>query len=257
MTEPHQTEHRWLILSLEGPLLAFGGVTIDHIGVTRDFPAASMLTGLLANGLGYRRSDWTAHQALQDRLIFAARREREPVTGILTDSQNAKLEKNDRGWTTWGIAEERAGASYDAPHRRKRDYHMDASVTVVLRLTLNDQPDEPTSPDLDALMHALDRPRRPLFFGRKPCLPSGRVVGIRHNDLSLDFVTAASAYEALRRVPSARGQRAIWPRGEGPEAGRMTDRIVDLLDLRNWRTGLHGGVRQVIEGRLEPISEAA
>ncbi|MCA1951552.1 MAG: type I-E CRISPR-associated protein Cas5/CasD [Hyphomicrobiales bacterium] len=257
MTEPRQPEHRWLILSLEGPLLAFGGVTIDHVGVTRDFPAASMLTGLFANALGYRRSDWMAHQSLQDRLIFAARREREPMVGILTDSQNAKLEKNDRGWTTWGVAEERAGASYDAPHRRKRDYHMDASVTVVLRLAPPEKPDDRTSPDLDALAHALDHPHRPLFIGRKPCLPAGRVVGIRHNDSSLDFVTAPSAYEALRRVPAASEQRAIWPRGEGPEAGRMADRIVDLPDLRNWRTGLHGGVRQIVEGRIETGSEAA
>ena len=38
-----------LILTLEAPLMSFGGITIDHLGVTRDFPAASMLTGLLAN----------------------------------------------------------------------------------------------------------------------------------------------------------------------------------------------------------------
>ena len=42
----------WLVLHLEAPLLAFGGVAIDQIGIIRDFPAASMLTGLLANALG-------------------------------------------------------------------------------------------------------------------------------------------------------------------------------------------------------------
>ena len=44
---------RWLVLQLEAPLVAFGGVTIDHIGVIRDFPALSMLTGLFANALGW------------------------------------------------------------------------------------------------------------------------------------------------------------------------------------------------------------
>ena len=44
----------WLILRLEAPLIAFGGVAIDHIGVIRDFPALSMLTGLFANALGFR-----------------------------------------------------------------------------------------------------------------------------------------------------------------------------------------------------------
>lgn len=70
--------HRWLVVRLEAPLMAFGGVAVDQVGPTRDFPSASMLTGLFANALGLHWSDRTAHQALQDRLIFGARREREP-----------------------------------------------------------------------------------------------------------------------------------------------------------------------------------
>ena len=124
-------EHRWLVLRLEAPLLAFGGVAIDAVGPTRDFPAASALTGLIANALGWNRTDAEAHQALRDRLIFAAH-----------------LEKNDRGWTTRGYAEGRDGASYGAPHRRQRDYHADASVTVVLRLARPD--DAPTLDDIGA-----------------------------------------------------------------------------------------------------------
>ena len=69
-------DRRWLILRLEAPLLAFGGVAIDHVGVTRDFPSLSMLAGLLANALGWERTEWEDIQALQDRLIFAARLDR-------------------------------------------------------------------------------------------------------------------------------------------------------------------------------------
>ena len=160
-------ERRWLVLRLPAPLLAFGGVAIDHVGVTRDFPALSMLTGLLANALGWERTEWEKHQALLDSLIFAARRDREVEAGLLTDMQNARLEKNDKGWTTWGQPEGRDGASYGAPHRRRRDYHVDACVLVALHL----EPDA-AAPDLDALAAALERPARPLFIGRKPCLPS-------------------------------------------------------------------------------------
>ncbi|MFN3459371.1 MAG: type I-E CRISPR-associated protein Cas5/CasD [Oceanibaculum sp.] len=235
--DPHT--HRWLVLRLEAPLLAFGGVAIDHVGVTRDFPALSMLTGLLANALGYRRTEWEKHQALQDRLVFAARRDREHPAGILTDSQNAQLGKNDRGWTTFGIPEGRDGASYGAPHRRRRDYHMDARVTLVLRLS----PAE-GDPDLDGLTAALSLPVRPLFIGRKPCLPSAPLDG--------GFVHAATAFEALQRVPgeSTGPLRALWPAGEGPESGESVHRIIDLPDLRNWRTGLHGGTRRVVEGEV-------
>jgi CRISPR system Cascade subunit CasD len=235
-------DRRWLVLHLEAPLLAFGGVAIDQVGITRDFPAASMLTGLLANALGWQRAEWQAHQALQDRLIFAARRDRENPTGILTDMQNARLEKTDRGWTTYGTTEGRAGASYMAPHRRQREYHADACVTVVLRL-------EPASdsPDLDAIAAALNRPARPLFLGRKPCLPS--------HPLCVGEILASSAYEALRCVPAVDtplvSLRALWPPQEGPTVGLQVHRIVALPDLRNWKTGLHGGTRLVVEGTVE------
>ena len=237
-------DHRWLILRLEAPLLAFGGVAIDQMGVTRDFPAASMLTGLLANALGWRRTEWAAHQALQDRLIFAARWERESGADVLTDIQNAKLDGKDAGWTTWGQPEERRGASYDGPHRRQRDYHPDACLTLAMHLA----PSEP-APTLDTLAAALDRPARPLFIGRKPCLPSAPL-------RQRDFVIAPNAYAALQkcpRSPDATGRaRALWPLGEGPSTGDAVDRIIDLPDLRNWRTGLHGGTRRIVEGIVMP-----
>ncbi|MBF0135209.1 MAG: type I-E CRISPR-associated protein Cas5/CasD [Magnetococcales bacterium] len=233
-------DHRWLILTLEAPLVAFGGVTIDQMGVTRDFPAASMLTGLLANALGYARTDWQQHQHLQDRLLFAARWERENSSGLLTDTQNVRLEKNDKCWTTWGEPEGRTGDSYGGPHRRFRKYHMDAHVTVVLRL-------EPDScvPDHDTLTACIDRPARPLFIGRKPCLPSGPLR--RH-----ESVLASSAYAALRQIPGQGRLRALWPLGEGPEAGENVQCHLDLPDIRNWRTGLHGGTRRVVEGFVHP-----
>ena len=144
---------RHLILNLESPLMAFGGETIDNLGVIRWFPAASMLTGLFANALGWRRTDREQHQRLQDRLIFAARIDREPAGGVrMTDFQTAQLGAKDQGWTTRGQPEGRAGGpnTYDAPHLRYRDYFADMRVTVALRL----QPagDEPT---LDHLADAL------------------------------------------------------------------------------------------------------
>jgi CRISPR system Cascade subunit CasD len=234
-------ELRWLVLRLEAPLIAFGGVTIDQIGVTRDFPSASMLTGLIANALGWERTNWQAHQALQDRLVFAARRERESANGILTDTQNAQLEKNDKGWTTFGQPEGRDGASYGGPHRRFRDYHADLSASVVLRLNPADE-----APDLNAVASALQRPARPLFLGRKPCLPSLPILA--------GEVVAASAYQALGHIPSfeksSRRLRALWPVQEGPIDGESVHRVVALEDLRNWKTGLHGGSRLVVEGTV-------
>jgi CRISPR system Cascade subunit CasD len=248
-------ERRWLILRLEAPLAAFGAVTIDQLGVTRDFPAASMLTGLIGNALGWERTDSAAHQALQDRLVFAARRERENELGVLTDTQSARLYAKETGWTTRGTPE---GRNKDSPsfsfidptlskekfqqlgkyliHQRRRDYHADACVTVALRLKSAEK-----APDLDRIASALDRPARPLFIGRKPCLPSTPIY-------QGEIIEAATAFDALNRLPRDRQLRAIWPLGEGPAEGDTVERIVDLPDLRNWQTGLHGGSRRVVEG---------
>ena len=234
-----------LIIRLEAPLMAFGGETIDNLGVIRRFPAISMLTGMLANALGWRRIERDTHQRLQDRIVFAARIDREPAGGLrMTDFQTAQLGRNDRGWTTRGTPEGRAGGdrTYDAPHLRYRDFYADMRVTVALRL-------EPAgeSPTLGDLADALDEPARPLFIGRKPCLPSARLnAGLRDADSSL----AALIDTQLDGDGSTDGTVSVlWADGESPDDVRPTNTYM-LTDERNWRSGLHGGGRLVHEVAL-------
>lgn len=227
---------RWLKLELAAPLMAFGAVAVDQVGPTWRWPGRSMLTGLLANALGLDWSERAAHQALQDRLICAAALLRDG--DILTDTQNAQLSKNDQGWTTRGAPEGRGGNSYNAPHRRQRDFLADAELVAVLTLTPVEQ-----EPSLDTLRDALLRPARPLFLGRKACLPSRPLVTATEHD----FIEAATAYEALEQVAGGKAARAFWPEGEGPVGVRSHE----VADMRHWRTGLHGGSRTVHEGRLK------
>ena len=44
-----------ILIRLEAPLMAFGREMVDARGQIREFPGASMLTGLIANALGFRR----------------------------------------------------------------------------------------------------------------------------------------------------------------------------------------------------------
>ena len=53
------------------------------------------------------------------------------------------------------------------------------------------------------------------------------------------------------------GRRALWPLGAGPVDGADVERLVELPDLRNGRTGLHGGARKVVEGRIRMEGAAA
>ncbi len=228
---------RHLLVRLSSPLIAFGGETIDNYGVIRDFPALSMITGLIANALGWDRSDAESHNALQQRLRIGTRVDARGAR--LTDFQTAQLGANDKGWTTWGSVEERRGgaASYDSPHLRYRDYHADLVALVAARLV----PAEDT-PTLDDVAAALDRPQRPLFIGRKPCLPTTRLVA--------GWVEADTVLHALQTAPFVgpmKEFRAQWPDGEGEVGG---DRVLDICDERNWTTGVHGGWRPVREGLI-------
>lgn len=229
---------RHLLIRLQAPLIAFGGETIDNFGVIRDFPALSMVTGLMANALGWDRGDDTLHNHLQERMVMGARLDADGER--LVDFQTAQLQANDKGWTTRGVAEERAGGAgtYAGPHLRYRRYHADMNVLVALRL----QPAE-ESPTLDELAAALDKPARPLFVGRKNCLPTGRLMA--------GWVEADNILCALQLAQPALSHdaRAQWPDGEGRLPAQQ-DRTLDVCDERNWTSGVHGGWRPVREGML-------
>ncbi len=237
---------RFLVLRLEGPLLAFGDVAVDERRPTLELPTTSMLTGLFANALGFDHREPERHQRLQERLRFAARAD---LPGrLLRDDQTARLRRNDRLWTTWGRAQRRTGGgkTWDETGwgtvQRKRFYRADALVTVVATLLPADEP-----PTLDRLRAALERPERPLFLGRKSCPPSRPLL-----DRERPVVEAGSAREALLRVPLAepRGRVRLparlpcrWPVEEGGGEDHARERWI--ADLRDWDTGLHVGGRLV------------
>ena len=241
---------RHLLLDLDAPLMSFGGDLVDAYGVVRDFPAKSMLAGLFANALGWERHDVALHAALQARLVMGSARLAEGQRQ--QEFQTAKLEANDRGWTTRGRVEGRAGGAdtYKSPHIRYRD--MDADARVLIACRLDPAADDP---DLDRLVAALDRPERPLFIGRKPFLPS--------RPLIRGFVEAASIPDALvaglaERAADAPPVRAQWPVGEASgHPFAVGARETELTDERHWPAGVHAGLRRVVEGRLARVEAAA
>ena len=229
---------RWLHFRLHAPMASFGDSAIDAHRTSADFPTQSMVTGLLANALGWTRAMRREHQELQDRLVFAALREHEPPLGRMVDYQTAQLGKADRSWTTRGQPAGRDGgpATYAGAHQRWLDYHGDLRVSGVLRLKQANQ-----TPNLHDLAAALEFPARPLFVGRKACLPSSRIF--------VGWVDEPDARAALASIAPGRTQsfRALWPASEGLEGATRTTMVTDE---RNWVSGTHGGQRQVCEGEL-------
>lgn len=245
-----------LVLHLQAPLMSFGGPQVDQIGPTGRFPTMSQITGLLANALGYSHGDFDRVQALQARLSIASALVREGEE--LQDYQTVDLGQahlRNPSWTTRGSTEHREGgleARYGT-HIRFRHYRADASVLSTVSLSPAGE-----KPMLNEIGNALTAPARPLFIGRKPCLPSTRLlVGI--------ILDADSLSDALTRVPDTFPERwseitdgngratvmAEWPedgdRALSPEARLATQRVIDR---RDWRNQLHGGERVVARGKL-------
>jgi CRISPR system Cascade subunit CasD len=241
-----------LLIRLDAPLVAFGGAAVDNIGVVDPFPARSLITGLLGNALGWSHGDFDRLERLQARLRMATRCDRagEP----LLDFQTVDLGQDDmgHGWTTRGRPESRGGGSSSGTHIRYRHYRADSIHTVALTL-------EPAgeAPTLDELESALDQPARPLFIGRKCCLPSGPLLAGR--------ARAASPLEALRELPRLPARRTDVASGEPLSAcWDATDdevqvqieerdrRLVPVTDLRDWSNQIHTGRRFLWQGRINP-----
>jgi CRISPR system Cascade subunit CasD len=235
-----------LVLRFDAPLVSFGGPMVDQNGVVQTFPGLSMLTGLIANALGWDRRDHERLLGLQERLRFVARVDRRGEA--LLDYQTVDLGADwmlpeAAGWTTRGRIAERGGASAEATHQRYRHYRADSLHTVVLTLTGEG------SPDLDDIAQALREPARPLFIGRKCCLPAA--------PLLLEELEADSLVTVLATMPRAhradRGLlRATWSEGDDATAATGESRAVAVSDEREWRGGVHVGRRLAREGHVNP-----
>lgn len=240
------SQREFLILRLDAPLMSFGGVLVDENGVTEPFPTRSLLTGLLANALGYDHRDAPALQRLQDRLRHAARRDR--PGRLLEDFQTVDLGQPflTEAWTTRGEPVRRGGGiAATSTHIRRRHFWADCVFTVALTLEPAAEP-----PDLARCAEALTEPERPLFLGRKPCLPSLPLV--------MGLLRAASLHSALLRAPlskraveGAGALAAWWPQAGEPEPPSGHGRLVPIYDERDWANQIHVGRRFVWEAQIE------
>lgn len=249
-----------LLLRLEAPLMSFGGLAVDERRVTDPMPGLSLLTGLLANALGMHHHEGDALNRLQARLDVAVRRDRPGKP--LRDYQTVDLGQDFllKGWTTRGVPEGRGGASGAGTHIRLKDFWADAAYTVALMLHPADEP-----PILEELLEALRRPARPLFLGRKACLPSRPLVGgsfKRHegDEASLpwpDRWNAPSPQQALRAAPdwakdSPETCRLWWSAGPTADVTPPdgATRAIQVVDQRDWRHAIHAGQRTLFESTM-------
>lgn len=240
------------VLRLDAPMLSFGGVIVDHHGFTDRFPGTAMLCGLFGNALGYSHRDHALLHRLQERIVYAARWDVPPRSSMV-DYHTVDLgspHMRSAGWTTRGKPEHRDGgaSARQGIHQRYRHYWCDGLMTVVVALIGDD------APGTSDVVEALCRPVRPLFLGRKTCLPARPLL-----DPSTPELDGDSVREILRRVP-------VWTREGIPaeisplreaswtveEVGEQDEaQIIGMVhDQRDWRNQVMAGSRVRAVGLL-------
>lgn len=235
-----------LILRLEAHLMSFGAPIVDRHGDIQPYPALSMISGMLSNALGYDHSDTDKLQKLQRRLQYASRQDRagQQIQDYQTVDLSQKFMRDKNGWTTEGWLDKRkGGAASKGTHIRLRDYRADAIHTAAVTL----QPQHEL-PNVEQLAMALRKPERPLFIGRKPCLPSV--------PLLVESMQAESLVNALQKVALAdraderKTYSAWWPVNEDKDQPQA-DIKKPVTDKRDWLNQIHVGERWIAHGQLK------
>lgn len=243
-----------LVLRVDsGPLMSFGGVMVDQHGFIDRFPGLAMLTGLLGNAFGWDHRHTDRLQVLQERLEFAARWD-VPAHEIV-DYQTVDLSQRRlaaEGWTTRGKPEHRSGgpAARFGTHQRYRHYWVDGLMTLVVTLRSG------YPPTLEETMEALRHPERPLFWGRKACLPARPIL-----DPSTPLVEGPDLLTILRRIPvwdrtgrvleNPGLREACWPSTLDSTASE----VQLVYDLRDWRNQLFVGARERRQGMIGGLKQ--
>ncbi len=231
----------FILLRIDAPLVSFGAPIVDNFGFVQRFPAKSMLTGLVCNALGYGHGDYEKIENIQDNLSYSVRCYK--VGEELQDFQTVFLGQPhlmDTSWTTRGYIEKRKGgiAASKGTHIRYRDYRADSYYTVAMTMV-----DKDMSPSLGNIVSALLEPARPLFFGRKCCLPSNPIF-IAVDTAENLFKAVCMGKDDIFKTGSFSTREPFevwWP--EGDEPPMETSRELVVTDERDWKNQVHCGRR--------------
>jgi len=240
-----------LLLRFDAPLMSFGGPTVDEHNVTLSFPGRSLLTGLFANSLGWTHADAEKLERLQDRIRHGVRCDREGLQTVdyqTVDLGQEFMDGTRYGWTTRGVIEGRKGGeAKEGTHIRYRHYLADAVYTVAVSLEPADEP-----PTLGQVAASLQEPARPLFIGRKCCLPAAPIaLGLAMAPSLREALQSASPIDRVRRTDDGH-VRAWWDRDDAQAGGHA----FPITDTRDWANQVHSGRRIIVEGVLElPLRE--
>ena len=236
--------------------MSFGGVIIDQHGFIERFPGTSLICGLLANALGWDHGEADKLNRLQGRIVYAARWD---AVGTARESLRTPRRRIDYhtvdmsqrhmvgpSWTTRGVPETHGSTTAGYTHQRYRHYWEDCIVTVAVHLRGSE------SPDVEDLSRALVRPARPLFIGRKSCLPSRPILDPENPILEGEdiyaILRAAPVWDRYGAIEKKNSPRfACWP---ADLVDKYPGQIENVADRRDWANQLPAGSTYRVVGMM-------
>ena len=214
-------------MRFDAPMMSFGAPAVSTHRPTQDYPGQSMITGLIGNALGYDRSEYDKLQRLQDSLTYGARRDQKGSvketyqTADLSEGGHlfAARKSDNHAWTTSGQVVQRDGGTASGGNAQIRpEYLVRSAYTVAFTSHV----------DAERIANAIQYPERPLFIGRKTCLPASKLyVGQADHD---------SLEQALKD---------FWPDGQETCQVWYPDDSGSIIahDMRSWEDSVFTGQR--------------
>lgn len=151
-----------LVFRLYAPMASWGEAAVGETRPTATYPGRSAILGLLGAALGIKRHDENGQRQLRESLQVAVK-QRSP--GLLLRDYHTVQVPPTQSKVTHRTRREELSVPKEALNTilSSRDYRCDGLWSVAVRLADN----APWS--LEVLKGALEKPRFPLYLGRKAC----------------------------------------------------------------------------------------
>ena len=154
------TEH--LVFRLYAPMASWGEAAVGETRPTATYPGRGAIIGLIGAALGVRRDDDEGQRRLRGSLSVAVK---QYSGGVLMRDYHTVQVPPSQSKVHYRSRREELSVSKDALNTilSTRDYRCDGLWVVAIRLTTG------AEWTLNDLKSALEKPRFPLFLGRKAC----------------------------------------------------------------------------------------
>lgn len=227
----------YLVFRLYAPMASWGDVAVGEMRGSRNEPSDSAVLGLLATALGIKRDDEAAQLSLRDGYSFAVavlgegRLLRDYHTVQVPGRSALRKRPHSTRRDELSVAKDDLNTILST-----RDYRQDAIYLVTVQA--GDRAPYP----LATLMAAIQKPRYPLYFGRKACPPAAplwpqiEAAGNVMEACGLYLQKLASTLTNVEKESSRRHHA---------QAGIEPDGQASRIESLHWGDGVAAGVASI------------